>query len=158
MSRTVVGATFAAAPASEGQAEDVYVSVVVPIYNEEDCIPDLLGKLTASLERVGKPWEIICVDDGSRDDSFDLLRAEHARDGRIKAIRFRRNFGQTPAFTAGFDAAAGKWIVTIDADLQNDPDDIPAMLTKAEEGFDIVSGWRTNRQEDRKSTRLNSSH
>lgn len=126
---------------------DPYLSVVVPIFNEAENIEALLTELTAGLERTGRSYEILCVDDGSTDASFALLRAAHARDPRVVAIRFRRNFGQTPAFAAGFDRARGEWVITIDADLQNDPADIPRMLEKAEEGYDIVSGWRVQRQD-----------
>ncbi len=123
------------------------LSIVVPVFNEEDNVDALLDELTRALEPTGKSYEILCVDDGSSDGSFAKLRAAHERDQRVKVIRFRRNFGQTAAFTAGFDFAAGAWIVTIDADLQNDPADIPALLAKAEEGFDVVSGWRVKRQD-----------
>jgi glycosyltransferase involved in cell wall biosynthesis len=125
----------------------VDLSVVVPVFNEEDNVDGLIDELTRALEPTGRSYEILCVDDGSSDQSFAKLRAAHERDPRVKVIRFRRNFGQTAAFTAGFDFAAGEWIVTIDADLQNDPADIPALLAKAEEGFDVVSGWRVKRQD-----------
>jgi glycosyltransferase involved in cell wall biosynthesis len=96
---------------------------------------------------MGRPYEIIAVDDGSRDRSFALLRELAADDERLRVVRFRRNFGQTAGFAAGFERARGEWIVTIDADLQNDPNDIPAMLAKAEAGFDVVSGWRAHRKD-----------
>ena len=131
-----------------GQPErDPYISVVVPIYNEVESIDALLAELMAGMDRTGRTYEIICVDDGSTDGSFELLRKAHERDPRVIAIRFRRNFGQTPAFAAGFDRARGEWVITIDADLQNDPADIPMLLAKAEEGYDIVSGWRVQRQD-----------
>ena len=136
-------APHAASPASSVP----YLSLVVPIYNEEESIPHLYAQLTAALEPLGKPYEIICVDDGSRDGSFALLRDLARADGRLRVVRFRRNFGQTAGFAAGFDRARGEWVVTIDADLQNDPNDIPAMLAKAEQGFDVVSGWRARRQD-----------
>jgi glycosyltransferase involved in cell wall biosynthesis len=123
------------------------LSVVVPIYNEEENIDALVDELTRALEPIGKRYEVIAVDDGSSDASFAKLREAHARDDRIKVIRFRKNFGQTAAFAAGFDHARGEWVITIDADLQNDPADIPKLLDKAEEGFDIVSGWRVKRQD-----------
>lgn len=131
-----------------------YVSVVVPIYNEEESIPHLYERLTTALDRLGRPYEILAVDDGSRDRSFALLSALAARDDRLRVVRFRRNFGQTAGFAAGFDRARGEWVVTIDADLQNDPDDIPAMLEKAESGFDVVSGWRARRQDPFLNRRL----
>lgn len=131
-----------------GQPErDPYVTVVVPIYNEVESIPALLAELSAGMARTGRSYEIICVDDGSTDGSFALLRAAHLRDPRVIAVRFRRNFGQTPAFAAGFDLARGEWVVTIDADLQNDPADIPRMLARAEEGYDVVGGWRVQRKD-----------
>jgi glycosyltransferase involved in cell wall biosynthesis len=124
-----------------------YISIVVPIYNEEESIPYLYERLSAALDRLGRPYEVLAVDDGSRDRSFALLKELAARDGRWRVVRFRRNFGQTAGFAAGFDRARGEWVITIDADLQNDPNDIPAMLEKAESGFDVVSGWRARRQD-----------
>jgi glycosyltransferase involved in cell wall biosynthesis len=121
--------------------------VVVPIYNEEDNVEPLVTQLSEALEKAGRTWEIIAVDEGSRDKSFEKLAALADGEPRLRVVRFRRNFGQTPAFVAGFDRARGEWIITIDADLQNDPADIPRMLDKAEEGYDIVSGWRKNRQD-----------
>jgi glycosyltransferase involved in cell wall biosynthesis len=99
------------------------------------------------LESGGHAFEVIVVDDGSTDRSFEVLTALHQRDSRLRVIRLRRNFGQTPALSAGFDAARGDWIITMDADLQNDPADISRMLLKAEEGYDVVSGWRKDRQD-----------
>ncbi|NJN17833.1 MAG: glycosyltransferase family 2 protein [Oscillochloris sp.] len=123
------------------------LSIVVPIYNEEESIPALYERLTTELERYGRSYEIIAVDDGSRDRSFALLRDLAVADDRLRVVRFRRNFGQTAAFAAGFDRARGEYIVTIDADLQNDPADIPNLMAKAAEGFDVVSGWRARRQD-----------
>ncbi|MBN1401201.1 MAG: glycosyltransferase family 2 protein [Anaerolineae bacterium] len=123
------------------------LSIVVPVYNEEENIPYLYDQLTQVLEPLGLEYEIICADDGSRDDSFALLKALAERDSRVKVIRFRRNFGQTAGFSAGFDYASGDIVVTIDADLQNDPAGIPALLAKMAEGYDVVSGWRKERQD-----------
>ncbi len=123
------------------------VSVVVPIYDEEENIPALHARLTDELEKLGHAYEIIAVDDGSRDLSFVRLRELAARDARLHVVRFRRNFGQTAAFAAGFDRARGAVIVTIDADLQNDPADIGRLLQKLDEGYDVVSGWRRRRQD-----------
>lgn len=124
------------------------LSVVIPLYNEEETIPELARRLTEALTRLGKSWEVVVVDDGSSDGSFAALRRVHEADPRFRVIRFRRNFGQTPAFAAGFDAARGAVIVTMDADLQNDPDDVGALLTEMDRGdFDIVSGWRQDRKE-----------
>ena len=133
---------------------DPYLSIVIPLLNEEESIPELYDRLTQVLEGYGRPYEMIIIDDGSRDRSFELLKRYHQEDPRLKVIRFRRNFGQTAAFAAGFRMAAGEWIITMDADLQNDPTDIPTLVAKAEEGYDIVSGWRVNRQDKFLSRRL----
>jgi glycosyltransferase involved in cell wall biosynthesis len=124
------------------------------VYNEEESIPHLYRRLTVELENLGFPYEIIAVDDGSRDRSFDLLRDLAQRDRRLRVVRFRRNFGQTAAFSAGFDRARGDVVVTIDADLQNDPADIAALLSKIEEGYDVVSGWRERRRDPFLNRRL----
>jgi glycosyltransferase involved in cell wall biosynthesis len=107
----------------------------------------LYERLTTELEALSIPYEIIAVDDGSRDKSFTLLRELAERDERLRVVRFRRNFGQTAAFSAGFDRARGRVVITIDADLQNDPADIGALLQKVDEGYDVVSGWRERRQD-----------
>ena len=121
------------------------LSVVVPIHNEEPSILPLYDRLTAVLERLRKPYEIIFVDDASTDRSFDLLANLVETDPRLKVIRLRRNFGQTAALAAGFDEAQGNVIISLDGDLQHAPEDIPALLEKIEEGYDIASGWRKNR-------------
>src|ERR1700735_193297 len=121
------------------------LSVVVPIHNEEPSILPLYDRLTVVLERVRKPYEIIFVDDASTDRSFDLLANLVETDARLKVIRLRRNFGQTAALAAGFDEAQGAVIISLDGDLQHAPEDIPALLQKSDEGFDIASGWRKNR-------------
>ncbi len=123
------------------------ISVVIPLFNEEESIPHLYNTLTAALERYGRPYEIIVVDDGSRDNSYALLCERALADPRLTVVRLRRNYGQTAAFSAGFDRARGEVVVTMDADLQNDPDDIPLLMSKIDEGYDIVSGWRKNRQD-----------
>lgn len=130
------------------------LSLVIPLYNEADNIEPLYAELTAALEPLGRAYEVIVVDDGSRDASFARLKAVHARDPRWRIIRFRRNFGQTAGFAAGFAAARGEIVITSDADLQNDPADIPRLLEKMAEGYDIVSGWRVKRQEPFLSRRL----
>jgi len=122
------------------------ISVVIPVRNEAPNVAALYEELTATLETFGRRYEIIVVDDGSTDATFDLLADIQARDARLRIIRFRRNFGQTAAFSAGFAHARGRYIVTSDGDLQNDPRDIPAMIELAQE-FDIVAGWRKNRQD-----------
>jgi glycosyltransferase involved in cell wall biosynthesis len=123
------------------------ISVVIPLRNESPNVPQLYRELTEALEAFGRPYEILLVDDGSTDDTFELLAQLQATDARLRIIRFRRNFGQTAAFAAGFAHARGRFIVTSDGDLQNDPRDIPAMVEKAERGPDIVAGWRKNRKD-----------
>lgn len=130
------------------------ISVVVPIYNEEENISRLYERLSAALSKLDLAYEIIAVDDGSRDRSFGLLRDLAASDQRLRVVRFRRNFGQTAAFVAGFERARGEVVLTIDADLQNDPADIGKLLHKVNEGFDVVSGWRIQRQDRFLSRRL----
>lgn len=151
---TTYSLTTAEPHAAESAAPTPYLSIVVPIYNEEESIPYLYERLTQALDQLGRPYEMIAVDDGSRDRSFALLSELAARDERLRVVRFRRNFGQTAGFAAGFDRARGEWVVTIDADLQNDPNDIPAMLAKAETGYDVVSGWRARRQDPFLNRRL----
>lgn len=123
------------------------ISVVVPMRNESRNVEPLYRELTTTLEAFGRPYEIMAIDDGSTDDTFRLLSALQAADPRLRVIRFRRNFGQTAAFAAGFAHARGRYIVTSDGDLQNDPADIPAMVTRLEEGYDIVAGWRKDRKD-----------
>ncbi len=130
------------------------LSIVIPLYNEEKNIEPLYAQLKAALEGAGREYEIIIVDDGSTDGSFDVLKRLHEGDERLKVIRFRRNFGQTAAFAAGFDRSQGKVVITLDADLQNDPADIPLLLEKIEEGYDVVSGWRLHRQDPFLTRRL----
>ncbi len=115
------------------------ISVVIPLFNEQESIPHLCERLTSACEGSGYSFEVIIVDDGSNDRSYELLRDYATQDERYKIIRLRRNFGQTAAFSAGFDAASGDVIITMDADLQNDPADIPLLMSKVEEGYDIVS-------------------
>lgn len=122
-------------------------SIVVPIYNEEKNIAALYQAITSALDSGDKNYEIIMVDDGSSDDSFSALKTVAAQDIRVKIIRFRRNFGQTAAMSAGFDAAAGEIIIPMDGDLQNDPADIPRLIEKLNEGYDVVSGWRSDRKD-----------
>jgi glycosyltransferase involved in cell wall biosynthesis len=124
-----------------------YVSIIVPIYNEEESIETLYDAIVESMGANNQPYENIAVDDGSQDRSFYLLEEIARNDPRLRVLRFRRNFGQTAAFSAGFDHARGEIVVTIDADLQNEPADIPLLLRKIEEGYDVVSGWREHRQD-----------
>ena len=130
------------------------LSIVIPLYNEEENVEQLYTQLKAALEGTGQEYEIIIVDDGSTDGSFDILKRLHEGDERLKVIRFRRNFGQTAAFAAGFDRSQGQVVITLDADLQNDPADIPLLLEKIEEGYDVVSGWRLHRKDPFLTRRL----
>lgn len=123
------------------------ISVVIPLYNEEESIPHLRTALTEALAHYGDAYEVIIVDDGSKDRSYQLLCEWAAADSHLTVIRLRRNFGQTAAFSAGFDYARGEVVITMDADLQNDPADVPKLMAKMDEGYDIVSGWRINRQD-----------
>ncbi len=126
----------------------MYLSVVVPVYNEYENIPLLYDAVVKALADLGKDWELILVNDGSKDNSLDALKDIAAKDAvHVKVIGLRRNFGQTAAIAAGVDHSSGEIIVLMDADLQNDPTDIPAMLNKLDEGYDLVSGWRKDRQD-----------
>jgi glycosyltransferase involved in cell wall biosynthesis len=123
------------------------ISVVIPIFNEGQSVPALGERLAAALDALGREHEVIFVNDGSTDDTRGQLRELIARDCRFKAVHFRRNSGQTAAMTAGFDHARGDIIVTMDGDLQNDPADIAMLVAKLDEGYDLVSGWRVDRQD-----------
>lgn len=123
------------------------ISVVVPVLNEEESLPILHESLTRVLVESGFSYEIIFVDDGSTDQSLQTLRGLQARDPNLRVVSFRRNYGQTAAIAAGFDRARGDIVITLDADLQNDPTDIPALVAKLQEGYDVVSGWRVDRQD-----------
>ena len=123
------------------------ISVVIPVRNEADNLTDLYRELTSSLLSLGQPYEIILVDDGSTDSSLDRLVAIESADPRVRVLRLRRNFGQTAAFSAGFDHARGEIVVTSDGDLQNDPADIPRLVAKLDEGYDMVCGWRQRRRD-----------
>ena len=123
------------------------LSVVVPIRNEERSVAFLYDELAAALEPLGVPWEAVFVDDGSTDGSFAALTRLHAAAENVRVVRLRRNFGKAAALVAGFDQAQGDTIVTIDGDLQDDPAEIPRLLAKLEEGFDLVSGWKRERRD-----------
>lgn len=124
------------------------ISVVIPLHNEEQNIPLLADRLTAALNRLGREYEVILVNDGSTDASTARLSEVCARDPRYKAIHLRRNYGQTTALVAGFHHSSGEVIVTLDGDLQNDPADICILLKKLDEGYDVVSGWRADRKDN----------
>jgi glycosyltransferase involved in cell wall biosynthesis len=134
------------------------LSIVIPIRNEEENLPDLYTQLTSALTSFGRPYEILLIDDGSTDGSREILARMAAEDWRVRVIRFRRNFGQTAGFSAGFNYARGRLIITADGDLQNDPNDIPAMVAKLEGGdgqeYDIVCGWRRDRKDKWLTRRL----
>jgi len=126
---------------------DLDISVVIPLFNEEESIVPLYDQLLPVLSRLGKTFEIIFINDGSSDGSQDVLSRLADTSRQVKVINFRRNFGQTAAMSAGFDHARGAIIIPMDADLQNDPADIPLLLNKVAEGYDVVSGWRKDRQD-----------
>jgi len=120
-------------------------SIVVPLHNEQENVTELYDRLKAAMEANGESFEIVLVDDGSRDGTFNLLRQVAAVDSRVTVVKLRRNFGQTSALAAGFDHARGEFVIAMDGDLQHDPADIPLFLEKIAEGYDIVSGWRKQR-------------
>jgi glycosyltransferase involved in cell wall biosynthesis len=142
--RTLRG-TAPAEPAP--QQAQVAISIVVPVYNEEESVRPLHEALTASLQQLGQSYEIVFVDDGSRDGTFTVLRALYEADPHVRVVRFRRNFGKTPALVAGFQHARGDVVFTMDADLQDDPAEIPAFLNKLAEGYDLVTGWKYPRHD-----------
>ena len=130
------------------------VSLVVPCFNEAENLPRLFAEIDAMAASWGGALEVILVDDGSRDQTPDLIKAQAEKDERYQAIVFRRNFGQTAAMVAGFDHATGDVVIPLDADLQNDPADVPRLLAEIDKGFDVVSGWRKNRQDKLLSRRF----
>lgn len=125
----------------------IYLSIVVPLYNEEESVEELLERIVEVGKGFDFPYEIIFVDDGSEDKTWELIEQLKKTTPNLRAIKFRRNYGQTSAMVAGFDHARGKVIITMDGDLQNDPADIPLLLEKLHQGFDVVSGWRKDRKD-----------
>lgn len=123
------------------------LSVVVPVFNEEESVGPLYEEVRVAADRTGRSWELLFVDDGSRDATAERLRELAARDPRVRVVRFRRNYGQTAAIQAGFDHAEGAVVVTMDGDLQNDPAEIPRLVAAVESGYDLVSGWRKDRKD-----------
>src|SRR6201998_3653016 len=125
----------------------VRYSIVVPFFNEQENIPPLYMKVTEVMDSIGETYGLIFIDDGSRDNSFKVLTDIYEHDRRVNLVRLRRNFGQTPALKAVFDFARGEVIISMDGDLQHDPEEIPRFLEKIEEGYDLVSGWRAHRND-----------
>ncbi len=125
----------------------IFCSVVVPVMNEEENVPLLHQAISAAMQTWGRSYEIVIVDDGSTDRTFSLLQEIAQRDPNLRVVKFRRNFGQSAAMGAGFELARGEVIVTMDGDLQNDPQDIPMVVAELEKGYDVVSGWRKNRKD-----------
>mgnify|MGYP000350641990 CR=1 FL=1 len=123
------------------------LSVIAPLYNEEESVKALYESITGAVEPIGHEYEILFVDDGSKDKTFEIAKGIAKQDSRLKVIKFRRNYGQTPAMAAGIDHASGNILITMDGDLQNDPRDISEMLDKIGEGYDIVVGWRHKRKD-----------
>ena len=139
---------------NSSRSEAPAVSLVIPVFNEEESLPMLLGALDEAIVSLPQPVEVVLVDDGSRDRSVELLKGAAQTRAWMRVVRFRRNFGQTAALAAGIDHSQGPIIVALDADLQNDPKDIPLMLAKLDEGYDVVSGWRKNRKDKAVTRRL----
>ncbi|HEY0511859.1 MAG TPA: glycosyltransferase family 2 protein [Thermoanaerobaculia bacterium] len=133
---------------------DVDVSIVVPLYNEEESVGALYDEVRAAADRLGRRWELLLVDDGSTDATAARLREICDGDPRVRVVRFRRNYGQTAALQAGFDHARGQVVITLDGDLQNDPSDFGLLLATLDEGYDVVSGWRRDRQDKMLSRRV----
>jgi glycosyltransferase involved in cell wall biosynthesis len=139
--------TWLAAATGDNPLDPIAISCVIPLLNEEENLRPLYAQLREALTALEQPYELIFVDDGSSDGSFAVLQQLYLEDKQVRVIRLRRNFGQAAAFSAGFDLARGNIIVTLDADLQSDPGDIQKLLAKMAEGYDAVSGWRTNRHD-----------
>lgn len=123
------------------------ISIVIPILNEEENVEETYRQVKLVLSDMGRPYEMVFVDDGSRDRTLSILKGIASKDGSVRVISFRKNFGQTAAMSAGFDYSLGKIIIPMDGDLQNDPKDIPKLIAKVEEGYDVVSGWRKERKD-----------
>jgi len=125
------------------------ISIIIPCYNEAQNLERLISRLILAMSSLGKPYEVIVVDDGSTDQSIDVLKRIALNKPFLKVVALRRNYGQTAAMMAGIDYSSGDILIPLDGDLQNDPDDIPSLLAKIDEGFDVVSGWRKNRRDNR---------
>ena len=139
--------TTDSAPETAAESPRPRLSVIVPLYNEQESIRPLYAAIVQALGDIGCTFEMVFVDDGSRDDTAEIARQIARFDSRLRLVKFRRNYGQTPAMAAGIEHARGEILVTMDGDLQNDPDDIKLLLEQIESGYDIVVGWRHNRQD-----------
>lgn len=126
---------------------NIDISIVIPLFNEQENVDEAYNQVKDSMSKIGVPYEIIFVDDGSRDGTLSLLKGISSADKSVKVVSFRKNFGQTAAMSAGFDYSSGKIIISMDGDLQNDPKDIPRLIGKIKEGSDVVSGWRKERKD-----------
>ena len=135
------------APSGVSDQRAVDLSVIAPLYNEEESVEFLYKSIVDALKDLNLRYELVFVDDGSSDSTFIKAQELADRDPHLRVIKFRKNYGQTPAMAAGIDYASGRLLITMDGDLQNDPQDIPHFIDKIEEGFDIVAGWRFNRQD-----------
>ncbi len=129
------------------ESDDPEISIVIPLFDEEDNLEELHSRITGVMAALGLSYEIVFVDDGSRDRSFDVIERLYTEDGHVRAFQFRRNWGKSAALALGFSEAKGDIIITMDADLQDDPDEIPNFLNKLEEGYDLVSGWKFKRRD-----------
>jgi glycosyltransferase involved in cell wall biosynthesis len=125
----------------------VAVSVVVPAFNEAESLPELVARVRQAIDAMGLVWEIWVIDDGSSDGTWEAVQSQHAADPRVQGIRLARNFGKAAALAAGFEAARGDYVITMDADLQDDPAEIPQLIARLDEGWDLVSGWKQDRQD-----------
>ncbi|MCA1989791.1 MAG: glycosyltransferase [Desulfarculus sp.] len=131
----------------EAERQSPYLSVVIPVFNEEENLVELHARLATTLNRQDYAWEVIYVDDGSRDRSWEILEGLNQRDEHVRLVRFNRNYGQHMAVFAGFERVRGQVVATLDADLQNPPEDVPMLVARLEEGYDVVGGWRQFRQD-----------
>jgi len=125
----------------------VGISAVIPVYDESESLQQLHGELVRALDALGRPWEVLYLDDGSRDGSDRVIAALAQQDARVRGLSFRRNFGKSAALAVGFRMARGEWVLTLDADLQDDPAELPKLVTALESGLDLVSGWKQDRQD-----------
>jgi glycosyltransferase involved in cell wall biosynthesis len=121
--------------------------VVVPAYNEADSLPELVARVRAAIDAMGLVWEMWVVDDGSQDATWEAVQTQHGADARVRGIRLARNFGKAAALAAGFEASRGEYVITMDADLQDDPAEIPDLIARLDEGWDLVSGWKQDRKD-----------